>query len=29
MPDNHFWSIGECIGKAWDAGKKLRKKENK
>lgn len=25
MPDNHFWSIGECVGKAWDAGKKLRK----
>lgn len=25
MPDNRFWSIGECIGKAWDAGKKLRK----
>ncbi len=25
MPDNRFWSVGECIGKAWDAGKKLRK----
>lgn len=25
MPDNHFWSIGDCIGKAWEAGKKLRK----
>ena len=25
MPDNNFWSIGECIGKAWNAGKKLRK----
>ena len=25
MPDNNFWSIGERIGKAWDAGKKLRK----
>jgi len=24
MPDNRFWSVGECIGKAWDAGKKLR-----
>src|SRR4030042_133513 len=24
MPDNRFWSIGECIGKAWDAGKALR-----
>jgi len=27
MPDNNFWSIGECVGKAWDAGKKLRKSE--
>lgn len=25
MPDNNFWSIGERIGKAWDAGKKLKK----
>lgn len=25
MPDNNFWAIGECIGKAWNAGKKLRK----
>jgi hypothetical protein len=25
MPDNSFWSIGESVGKAWDAGKKLRK----
>jgi flavin reductase (DIM6/NTAB) family NADH-FMN oxidoreductase RutF len=25
MPDNTFWSIGERVGKAWDAGKKLRK----
>jgi flavin reductase (DIM6/NTAB) family NADH-FMN oxidoreductase RutF len=25
MPDNNFWSIGERVGKAWDAGKKLRK----
>jgi flavin reductase (DIM6/NTAB) family NADH-FMN oxidoreductase RutF len=24
MPDNRFWSIGECVGKAWDAGKSLR-----
>ncbi len=28
MPDNRYWSIGECIGKAWDAGKKLRKDAN-
>jgi flavin reductase (DIM6/NTAB) family NADH-FMN oxidoreductase RutF len=21
MPDNSFWSIGECVGKAWNAGK--------
>jgi flavin reductase (DIM6/NTAB) family NADH-FMN oxidoreductase RutF len=20
MPDNRFWSIGECVGKAWNAG---------
>ena len=25
MPDNRFWAIGECVGKAWDAGKVLRK----
>jgi flavin reductase (DIM6/NTAB) family NADH-FMN oxidoreductase RutF len=25
MPDNRFWAIGECVGKAWDAGKGLRK----
>ena len=24
MPDNRFWALGECIGRAWDAGKKLR-----
>jgi len=27
MPDNRFWSIGKCLGNAWNAGKKL--KENK
>jgi flavin reductase (DIM6/NTAB) family NADH-FMN oxidoreductase RutF len=21
MPDNRFWSIGECVGRAWNAGK--------
>ena len=25
MPDNHFWSLGDCIGKAWDVGEKIRK----
>ena len=25
MPDNSFWSIGERVGKAWDAGKKALK----
>ena len=23
MPDNRFWSIGECVGRAWNAGKTL------
>ncbi|MDY6950656.1 MAG: flavin reductase family protein [Thermodesulfobacteriota bacterium] len=26
MPDNRFWSLGECIGKAWNAGKNWRKR---
>jgi flavin reductase (DIM6/NTAB) family NADH-FMN oxidoreductase RutF len=25
MPDNRYWSLGEHLGKAWGAGKKLRK----
>lgn len=25
MPDNHYWGLGEKLGKAWDVGKKLRK----
>jgi flavin reductase (DIM6/NTAB) family NADH-FMN oxidoreductase RutF len=25
MPDNNFWALGENIGKAWNAGKNLRK----
>ena len=25
MPDNRFWSLGDCIGKAWHAGKEFRK----
>ena len=24
MPDNKYWSIGECVGKAWSAGTSLR-----
>jgi flavin reductase (DIM6/NTAB) family NADH-FMN oxidoreductase RutF len=24
MPDNRFWSIGDCVGKAWNAGTVLR-----
>jgi flavin reductase (DIM6/NTAB) family NADH-FMN oxidoreductase RutF len=24
MPDNRFWALGECVGKAWDAGKGLK-----
>lgn len=24
MPDNRFWSIGACVGKAWNAGSVLR-----
>ena len=27
MPDNRFWALGESIGKAWEAGKKLRKSQ--
>lgn len=26
MPDNHYWSVGENLGKAWDIGKNLKKK---
>ena len=24
LPDNHYWSVGENLGKAWDIGKKLK-----
>ncbi len=26
MPDNRFWSIGECIGKAWHEGIAVRER---
>lgn len=29
MPDNRFWSLGECVGKAWHAGKEFRKQHKK
>ncbi|MBM4341662.1 MAG: flavin reductase family protein [Deltaproteobacteria bacterium] len=25
MPDNRFWPIGNCLGNAWNAGKKIKK----
>jgi flavin reductase (DIM6/NTAB) family NADH-FMN oxidoreductase RutF len=25
MPDNHYWSVGEAVGKAWSVGTKLKK----
>ncbi len=24
MPDNRYWSTGDCIGRAWSAGKAMR-----
>ncbi|WP_320170750.1 flavin reductase family protein [Maridesulfovibrio sp.] len=24
MPDNLYWSVGECVGRAWHDGKKLK-----
>ena len=26
MPDNHYWSVGENLGKAWNIGKSLKNK---
>jgi flavin reductase (DIM6/NTAB) family NADH-FMN oxidoreductase RutF len=26
MPDNKFWAIGDLVGKAWNAGKAIRKR---
>jgi flavin reductase (DIM6/NTAB) family NADH-FMN oxidoreductase RutF len=28
MPDNRFWSIGGCVGNAWNAGKKIKETKN-
>ena len=28
MPDNQYWSVGENLGKAWEIGKRLKKKGN-
>ncbi len=25
MPDNNYWRVGECVGKAWSAGKKVKR----
>lgn len=27
MPDNRFWAVGDCVGRAWEAGKELRDKD--
>ncbi|WP_031480242.1 flavin reductase family protein [Maridesulfovibrio frigidus] len=24
MPDNRYWAVGECVGRAWHDGKKLK-----
>ncbi len=26
MPDNRFWTLGECIGKAWHEGKAVKER---
>ena len=26
MPDNHYWSVGENLGRAWNIGKSLKNK---
>lgn len=26
MPDNHYWSVGESLGRAWSIGKSLKKR---
>jgi len=25
MPDNRFWGLGDCVGRAWHEGKSLKK----
>ena len=25
MPDNHFWRLGDCVGRAWHEEKSLKK----
>ena len=25
MPDNRFWALGDCVGRAWHEGKSLKK----
>ncbi|MFC1799031.1 flavin reductase family protein [Thermodesulfobacteriota bacterium] len=25
MPDNRFWMLGECVGRAWHDGKRMKK----
>lgn len=25
MPDNRFWSLGECVGRAWHEGKSIKR----
>jgi flavin reductase (DIM6/NTAB) family NADH-FMN oxidoreductase RutF len=27
MPDNRYWSIGDCLGNAWSAGKKIKEEK--
>jgi flavin reductase (DIM6/NTAB) family NADH-FMN oxidoreductase RutF len=27
MPDNRYWSVGECVGKAWNAGSVLKEQQ--
>jgi flavin reductase (DIM6/NTAB) family NADH-FMN oxidoreductase RutF len=29
MPDNRYWTVGECAGNAWSAGKSLKEKMKK
>ncbi len=26
MPDNRYWALGSCVGKAWHAGKALKRR---